>query len=136
MQKSYAFAVAIVLGLAAPAGAQAPAAVEKPAGKPEVSIPFVRFGGIDDWREDGNQALYIKGRGMKEWYYAKLMSPCTGLPFAHAIGFKNEPTDTFDRFSSIWVDGQRCQLTSLTASEPPPSKKEMKEKKAKEKAAE
>jgi len=94
----------------------------QPAAKEEVSIPFAKFGGIDDWRADGNKAIYVKGRG-NEWYYATLMSTCQGLNFATTIGFKNEPTGDFNRFSTIVVDGQACQLTSLVKSEKPAPKK-------------
>lgn len=90
--------------------------------KEEVSIPFATFGGIDDWRADGTKALYVKGRG-NDWYYATLMSTCHGLNFANTIGFKNEPGGDFNKFSTILVDGQPCQLTSLVKSEKPTAKK-------------
>jgi Family of unknown function (DUF6491) len=102
--------------------AQSPAP-EKPAAREEVSIPFAQFGGIDDWRADGTKALYIKGRGSNDWYYAKLFSTCQGLNFANTIGFRNEAAGDFDRFSTILVDGQSCPLTSLVKSEKPPPKK-------------
>jgi len=107
---------------AVPALAQAPSP-EKPAKLEEISIPFAQFGGIDDWRADGTQALYIKGRRNSEWYYAKLMSTCQGLNFAEAIGFRNEAAGNFDKFSTIIVDGRPCQLTSLVKSEKPATKK-------------
>ena len=114
----------VVMGLlaAAPVLAQT-AAPEKPSVAEEVSISFAQFGGIDDWRADGNKALFVKGRRNNEWYYAKLMSTCQGLNFAEAVGFKNEATGSFDKFSTIVVDGQPCQLTSLVKSAPPPKKK-------------
>ncbi len=96
---------------------------EMPAVKEEVSIPFAQFGGIDDWRADGTKALYLKGRRNNDWYYAKLMSTCQGLNFANTIGFRNEATGNFDKFSAIIVDGQPCQITSLVKSEKPPKKK-------------
>ena len=103
---------------AAPAVAQtAPKATPE-----EVSIPFARFGAIDDWRADGTKALYVKGRG-DDWYYATLMSTCHGLNFANTIGFKNEAAGDFNKFSTILVDGQPCQLTSLVKSEKPTAKK-------------
>ena len=91
--------------------------------KEEVSIPFANFGGIDDWRADGREGLYIKGRRNNEWYYAKLLSSCQGLPFAEAIGFKSNPPSTFDKFSTIIVDGQPCPLVSLIKSKKPEGKK-------------
>jgi hypothetical protein len=114
--KHIAFFAAALMALATPALAQTKD------GK-EVSIPFANFGGIDDWRADGRQALYIKGRRNNDWYYAKLLSSCQGLPFAEAVGFKGNPPSTFDKFSTIIVDGQSCPLVSLIKSEKPPANK-------------
>jgi hypothetical protein len=116
--------IAAALAVAVPALAQTPAGknAAPAAAKEEVAIPFARFGGIDDWRADGNQALYIKGRGSSDWYYAKLMAPCQGLPFAQKIGFESEASGSFDKFSAIMVDGQKCQLVSLVKSEKPSDK--------------
>ncbi len=114
--KHISYALAGLVALASPALAQTKAA-------DEVSIPFVNFGGIDDWRADGREGLYIKGRRNNEWYYAKLLSSCQGLPFAEAIGFKSNPPSIFDRFSTIIVDGQPCPLTSLVKSDKPAAKK-------------
>ena len=115
------FVLAVLL-LVTPTLAQSPSGAMSE-GKEEVSISFAQFGGIDDWRADGNKALFVKGRRNNEWYYAKLMSTCQGLSFAEAVGFKNEATSSFDKFSTIVVDGQPCQLTSLVKSAPPPKKK-------------
>lgn len=86
----------------------------------EASIPFVNHGGIRDWTV-AKGTLYIRG-SHGNWYRAELMSPCTDLPFAQRIGFETRGSDTFDKFSSIRVDGRSCQLKSLVASEPPPRK--------------
>jgi hypothetical protein len=116
------FILPLVAAVAAwPAAAQDQANV-KSAGA-EVSIPFVNFGGIDDWRADGNQALYIKGRGGDDWYYARLFAPCHDLPFVDTIGFENEATGSLDKFSAIVVRGQKCQLTSLVKSAKPAARK-------------
>ena len=119
---SFNLALALTF-LAAPVMAQeqqSPANVLTPK---EESIPFAQLGGIDDWRADGTKALYIKGRRNNDWYYAKLMSTCQGLNFAQAIGFRNEANGEFSKFSTILVDGQLCQLTSLVKSEKPSAKK-------------
>jgi hypothetical protein len=108
---------AVVAGGAVGQEAATPA---KPASE-DVSIPFARLGGIDDWRADGNEALYIKGRG-KRWYHAKLMSPCIGLNFAEKIGFVVEPSGSFDKFSAIVVEGRVCNVVSLVRSAKPEPK--------------
>ncbi|MBM3515281.1 MAG: hypothetical protein FJX59_16435 [Alphaproteobacteria bacterium] len=96
---------------------------EEPPAKPDqAEIPFAGMDGIRDWREDGNRALYVEGRN-RQWYRAELFAPCHGLNFAHSIGFVVEPSDTFDRFSAVVVDGQICRLKSLVKSEKPAGKK-------------
>lgn len=87
----------------------------------EASIPFVSNGGIRDWHAADRDTLYVED-SHRHWYRAELMGPCHDLPFAQAIGFEGRGTDSFDRFSSVVVRGQRCAVQSLTASAPPPAK--------------
>ena len=106
--------------LAAPAAAQAPRADQAE----EVRIPFVRFGGIRDFRAEGRDLLYLQDRS-RNWYRAELMGPCIGLPWARAIGVETRGTSSFDRFSMLIVEGERCLISSLTrvAGPPPRGKK-------------
>ena len=88
----------------------------------EVSIPFVRHGGIRDWEVVDRETIYIQDRRQR-WYVARLMGPCLNLNFATRIGFVSDSSDSFDRFSSILAEGRKCQVDSLTfASGPPPRK--------------
>ena len=87
----------------------------------QASIAFVDSGSIRDYRAVGRDTLYVQAIGGK-WYRATLMGHCLDLPFAEAIGFDARGTNTFDRFSAVIVRGQRCPLTSLVASAPPPKK--------------
>lgn len=101
------------------------AASEPPqASSPERYIPFANHGGIFNWRADGERGLWVQDIH-RQWYYAKLMAPCTGLNFATSLAFDTRPGDQLDRFSFIRVPhqglGGRCALTSLTASEGPPT---------------
>ena len=82
------------------------------------SIPFVDHGGIRDWRADNDRSLWIEAVN-RQWYYARTFGPCTGLRFANRIGFVTEPNGSFDRFSSIIVDGQKCMIDSLRTSDAP-----------------
>jgi len=50
------------------------------------------------------------------------MGFCTNLPFAERVGFVTEPTGEFDRFSSIVVQGDICDVQSLVKSTPPAKK--------------
>ena len=88
----------------------------------EAKIVFADHGGIQDWESDGERGIYLEDRH-RQWYYAKLMSPCLDLPFAQRIGFNTNPGGTFDKFSSIKVRRQNCPVTSVVLSDPPPGKK-------------
>jgi len=91
----------------------------------EQSVPFVSKGAIRNWHAVDRDTLYVEdvhGR----WYRAELMTDCFDLPFTETIGFDARGTDRFDRFSSIVVRGQRCQLKNFVASGPPPKKQKRK----------
>ena len=89
----------------------------------EPSIPFANHGGIRDWTADHDQGLWVQDVH-RQWYYAKLMGPCIGLPFAQTIGFDTHPMGRFDRFSAIVVPGSgRCTVQSFTLSGDPHPKK-------------
>ncbi len=104
------------------AAAQTGASAQKPASG-NASIPFVNHGGIQGWRVENDHVLYVQSQAGK-WYKAETMGACTGLSFARRIGFEGGATDTFDRFSTILVDGRRCPLQSLSRVPGPlPSKK-------------
>ena len=77
MVRSLAIASAALASLAAPAVAQSS---DRPA-----SIPFVSFGNIDDFHADGDRGVWLRNRQHK-WFYATMVGPCLGLPFAQRIG--------------------------------------------------
>jgi len=83
-------------------------------------IPFVAFGGVRNWTATNNSAVYLQAPN-GQWYRADLMGPCTGLPFAFGIGVQTDFGDTFDRFSSIIVDGHRCPVMSVSKVAAPPA---------------
>ncbi|MFO1503569.1 MAG: DUF6491 family protein [Steroidobacteraceae bacterium] len=119
-------------GSAAPGGATAGATAPAAA---EVSIPFVDHRNIRDWQADKRDGLWIQDQ-RRNWYYARLMSPCIGLDFALSIGFDTgRGSGQLDKFSSIIVPREgRCQITSLTRSDaPPPSGRKKKHKVVEEK---
>lgn len=90
--------------------------------KTEASIPFANHGGINDWRADGSQGIWVQSVG-RRWYYAKFLGPCIELPFANALGFVSEPSGELNRWSSIRVPhGGRCQFIDFQASQGPPVK--------------
>ena len=75
-------------------------------------IRFADLGGIKDWRPDGSEAIFIEGRNDR-WFRATFFGRCHGLRFTDTIAFITEVGGHLDKFSSIWVDGQRCHFKSF-----------------------
>ena len=115
----------LMLGAALLTAAGGAFASEAVPATPAASIPFANHGGIRDWKADRDQGLWVQDVH-RQWYYAKLMAPCTGLNFAQTIGFDTHPLGRFDKFSAIVVPGPgggRCTVQSFTLSGAPPSGK-------------
>lgn len=108
--------VALASVLAAALGF-AGAAVAKDDERP-VSIPFANLGAIQDFRAIGDDVLLIEGAGHR-WYRATLFGPCIGLRLAENLAFVTEPGGSLDRFSAIYVEGQRCPFRSFERMDPP-----------------
>jgi hypothetical protein len=87
----------------------------------EASIPFADSIGIYNFQADGYEAIWIQDQH-RRWYHAKLMGRCVDLPFAQDVGFDPGGTSTLDKFGSIIVGHDRCQIQSLVTSGPPPKK--------------
>lgn len=120
--------LALLAALWAAAAAPAKPAPPPPAGE-EVSIPFVRFGGIWSFDAPSDDLVYIQDRS-GNWYRAQLYGPCIGLSWAHGLGVDTHGSDTFDRYSALIVGRQRCRIESLTRSGPPPRRHHGKDKKS------
>jgi hypothetical protein len=105
------------------AAAPAAASPEPAPTAQEARIPFVNHGGIRDWRAVDGDTLYLQD-SRRRWYRAELMHDAIGLPFAWAIGFETRGVDSFDRFSSVVVEGQRIPVRSLVRVDGPPPKRE------------
>jgi hypothetical protein len=116
MMKKLIFALAAGLALAASAGA-APA--PPPAPGEEVRIPFANMGGIRNFHAEDDDVVYLQDYRW-HWYRAQLVGTCPELSWAMRIGIDTRGTTMFDRYSSLLVNGERCQLGSLTRSGPPP----------------
>jgi len=86
---------------------------------PEASIPFANHHGIWDWQATDDHTLYVQDVH-RAWYRVSVFAPCIDLPWSHDIGFETKAGDTFDRFSNIIVGGQRCAISSVVKSDPPP----------------
>ena len=86
---------------------------------PSSEIPFVNFGGIQDWTANDDSTLYVES-AQGRWYQVALAYPCLGLPFALRVGIDTGGTGTLDSFSNIVADGQRCPVASVTPIASPP----------------
>lgn len=113
--------------LAALGFAGAAVAEETPAEAPAFAYTVIEedaripFGAreIDSFRlgRDGSLLLRVSPR---EWYRAVVWAPCQrDLRFEEHIGFGDRFSTSFDRFSTIVVDGNRCPIESLDRIEDP-----------------
>jgi hypothetical protein len=88
----------------------------------ETSIPFVGTIGIYNFESDSDRGVYLQDQ-QRRWYYARISGVCTGLPFANRIAVDTRfGGSQLDRTGILLVDGQRCHIDSLTASNGPPPK--------------
>ena len=85
----------------------------------EASIPFANHGGIWDWQAQGDQTIYFQDNA-RNWYKASLFAPSVDLPFAQAIGVAPGPLGSLDRWSSVYIHGQRYPIQSLVRVSGPP----------------
>ncbi len=127
----------LVLALAAALLPLSGAVADEPAKAPralgvESSIVFPNNSSIRNWRADRDRGIWVEGR-RGEWFHGTFAGICRDLDFANAIGVDTRGASRLDRFATILVRGERCQLTSFVSSAPPPSKKD---KAAAKKAAE
>jgi Family of unknown function (DUF6491) len=119
---------AILLPLAAatlvvPAHAKKPEPYVWPELGVETRIVFPNYGAIRNFEADGNDGIWLEDR-QRRWYYGEIIGSCPDLKFANSIGFDTRGAPSFDKFSSIIVRGDKCQLTSLVTAEKPLSRKE------------
>lgn len=84
----------------------------------ETAIPFVRSGGILEWRAARDGALYIRANS-GDWYFVRTQGPCTRLAVANTLGFVTNAGDQLDRHGAILAQGQRCPVSSVVRSGPP-----------------
>ena len=119
----------ILLPLAALALAPTSAHAEEARKTNNDSIAFANNGGVRDWRAEDRDTIYFQDR-QRRWYRAELMAPASDLPFTQFIGIDSDPGDRLDKFSTIYIRGQRYALKSFERIDgnPPPKKKQAKAK--------
>ena len=67
---------------------------------------------IRDWKAESPRSMLIETIS-GHTYRATFMNRCHDLPFREAVGFETSPGGTFDKFSSVYVGGQKCIIKSL-----------------------
>ncbi|HTN13879.1 MAG TPA: DUF6491 family protein [Sphingomonadaceae bacterium] len=121
--------------LAAMAVVSAPAMAEEQQGAAQSSettaeayIPFANHGGVRDWRAEGRDVIYFQD-SRRRWYKAELFSPATDLPYTLFIGLDTGAGGRLDRWSNVYISGQRYALKSFVMIDGQPPKKAKKGKK-------
>jgi hypothetical protein len=88
----------------------------------ETSIPFMDTIGLYNYQADSDRGVWLQDQ-QRRWYYATVLAPCIGLPYANRIGVDTRfGGSSLDRTGSLLVDRQSCHLTSLVTSNGPPPK--------------
>jgi hypothetical protein len=95
----------------------------------ETSIPFIGTIGLYNFEADGDRGVWLQDQ-QRRWYYATVIGPCTGLPFATRIGVDTRfGGSQLDRTGTLLVDHQHCPINSLvTSNGPPPKAKKIRKK--------
>jgi hypothetical protein len=87
----------------------------------ETAIPFISSTEVIEWRVRDERSLFVHGI-TNQWYLVTTMGSCGRLRTANTLGFVTaRGTDDLDRHGAILAEGQRCQIASVTRSEPPPA---------------
>lgn len=123
MRTKTIFAAAAVAAFLAPATAGAESPLPSlPVEAAEASVPFANRR-IRSFRSLDPHSVYLRVSANR-WYLARTATFCRELPYAIGIGVDTVGS-TLDRFSTLIVAGERCPLTSLVRSGPPPKKVKM-----------
>ena len=84
------------------------------------AVPFVNSTQVLEWRVLGQDTLFLRS-ATNEWYRLDTMGPCPRLRTGVTIGFVVAPgVDELDRHGALLVEGNRCQLRSVTRVDQPP----------------
>lgn len=133
--------VKIISPMMIAAMATTPVLAKKPAPVRELGvdarIPFPDTN-IRNFEADGRDGLYIQD-ARRNWFYATMDGSCIDLSHAITLGFETRGMSALDTGSYVLARGpfgvDRCMVTNLVTSPPPPTKAEKKAKREAEKAA-
>jgi hypothetical protein len=71
---------------------------------------------------DPRQGVFIRAYDGR-WYYARTLDECPRLTATAPLRLLPSPGGYFDRNSAIAADGWRCLVSSVVASDGPPSRR-------------
>ncbi|KPL69769.1 hypothetical protein SZ64_17745 [Erythrobacter sp. SG61-1L] len=130
MKLSFALpALAVLAAVSSPVLAEEEQGAAQSAEKvAEAYIPFANHGGVRDWRADGREVIYFQD-SHRRWYKAELFSSAPDLPYTLFIGLDTGVGGRLDRWSNVYISGQRYALKSFVRIEGDPPKKAKKGKK-------
>jgi hypothetical protein len=115
--------LALALAAAPAAFAETPKEAEKAAPiykvlKQDASI-FAANRRVDNYWQGEDGSLILRA-GVGEWYRVELWQPCkSDLRWEQAVGLRPNPTGSFDKFSAVIVDGNRCAVERVDKIEDP-----------------
>jgi hypothetical protein len=78
-------------------------------------LHFAGLNGIKDWRPDESadaDAILIEGRN-GDWYRATFYAPCPEARYSPGVAFVTDTFGNLDRFTSIMVEGRRCNFKTF-----------------------
>ncbi|GAD47839.1 hypothetical protein NT2_01_06130 [Caenibius tardaugens NBRC 16725] len=87
----------------------------------DASIAFANQGGVKDWRAKGSSEIYFEDTH-GQWYLARLMGSSPDLSFAEGIRIDASPSGSLDKWSAVYVKGQRYTFESFVKVNGPPKK--------------
>lgn len=91
-------------------------------------IAFPNRGGVRDWRAIDSDTIYFQDR-RKQWYKASLSRPAHDLPYTLFVGIDESGGGRLDKWSSIYVRGERYMLSSFEKIDgQPPKRRKSKDK--------
>jgi hypothetical protein len=109
--------MSLLLAAALGLSLQPPAARAMETAEPgaETYVPYAGSDGIVEWKADGDRGVYLRSL-TGGWYYARTANRCRRLNTATRLGFLTFGSDDLDRFGTLFAEGWRCPLESVTRS--------------------
>lgn len=106
---------------------------ETPPAGAQVSIPFVTGGQIRTFAPDRDGSGVFIQNARRDWFHVRFFTRCNELPFAFRIGFQTfGNSSTLSRGDTIIAGRDRCRISSIVRSDPPPSRNQRRQQEQQE----